>query len=242
MPQELLRDVVGHRDQTCAARRRWSVLPLSVAAHGALALAILIVPLTAEVELPSPPPLLRLVHVISVTPIPRAPSTTPPSGGGRSTPSPVSTGAAPIVAPSVLKAEPPGELIPGAVPSMRVENGIGGGMGMPGPGATLAEPPPPVRYAPVRVGGTIRPPTRIAGAAPVYPVVAQQARLEGVVMLEATIDERGNVERLRVTQSAPLFDQAALEAVRHWRFTPTLLNGVPVPVLMTVTVKFTLRQ
>jgi protein TonB len=127
---------------------------------------------------------------------------------------------------------------------MRVENGIGGGTGMPGPAATLVEPPPPpppVRYAPVRVGGTIRPPTRIAGAAPVYPVVAQQARLEGVVMLEATIDERGNVERLRVTQSAPLFDQAAIEAVRHWRFTPTLLNGVPVPVLMTVTVKFTLR-
>ncbi len=75
-----------------------------------------------------------------------------------------------------------------------------------------------------------------------YPITAQQARLEGVVVLEATIDERGSVERLRVIESAPLFDQAALDAVRRWRYTPTLLNGVPVPVLMTVTVRFTLRQ
>jgi protein TonB len=99
-----------------------------------------------------------------------------------------------------------------------------------------------VRYAPVRVGGTIRPPTKISGAAPVYPVAALQARLEGVVVLDATIDARGSVEDLRVVTSAPLFDRAAVDAVRSWRFTPTSLNGVPVPVLLRVTVNFSLRR
>ncbi len=244
MPQELLCDVVGHRDQTCAARRRWYVLPLSVAAHGALAAAVLIVPLAAEVELPSPPPLSRLIHVISVAPLPRAPALTPPTAPAPRTPVP-SSDAAPVVAPSGLKPEPPGEIVPGALPWPSIESGFGGGLGMPGPVIAPVDPPPPappVRYAPVRVGGTIRAPARIAGATPVYPITAQQARLEGVVVLEATIDERGSVERLRVVESAPLFDQAALDAVRRWRYTPTLLNGVPVPVLMTVTVRFTLRQ
>jgi protein TonB len=243
MSQELLCDLVGHRDQTCAARRRWYVLPLSIAAHGLAALAILIVPLTAAVELPSPPPLSRLIHVISVAPVPHAPSPTPPSGGTRTT-TVTSAAVAPIVAPTGLKPEPPGEFVPGAVPSPSVENGFGGGFGVPGPTVAPVDvppPPPPARYPAVRVGGTIRAPLKIAGAMPVYPLTAQQARLEGVVVLDATIDERGHVERLRVVQSAPLFDQAALEAVRGWRYRPTLLNGVPVPVLMTVTVNFTLH-
>jgi protein TonB len=64
---------------------------------------------------------------------------------------------------------------------------------------------------------------------------------EGVVILEALLDERGNVDRLKVLRSEPLLDDAAVEAVRRWRCTPTLLNGVPVPVLMMVTVRFSLR-
>jgi protein TonB len=76
----------------------------------------------------------------------------------------------------------------------------------------------------------------------VYPAVARQARVEGIVILEAIIDERGNVDRVRVLRSFPLLDEAAVRAVRSWRYTPTLLNGVPVPVLMTVSVHFTLRE
>ena len=76
--------------------------------------------------------------------------------------------------------------------------------------------------------------------APRYPVIAQQSKVQGLVILEAVISEDGAVESLRVLRSQPLLDAAALEAVRQWRFTPTLLNGQPVPVVMTVTVNFSL--
>ena len=62
------------------------------------------------------------------------------------------------------------------------------------------------------------------------------------MILEATLDEHGNVDRLKVLRSVPLLDEAALQAVRRWRYTPTLLNGRPVPVLMTITVRFSLRR
>ena len=58
-------------------------------------------------------------------------------------------------------------------------------------------------------------------------------------MIEATIDEEGKVADARVVKSVPLLDQAALDAVRQWEYQPSLLNGVPTPVVMTVTVKFT---
>jgi protein TonB len=76
---------------------------------------------------------------------------------------------------------------------------------------------------------------------PVYPHTAWRARIAGVVILEATIDAQGRVVNLRVLRSVPLLDQAAVDAVRQWEFTPTRLNGVAVPVIMTVTVNFTLR-
>ena len=76
---------------------------------------------------------------------------------------------------------------------------------------------------------------------PVYPLIAQSARVQGVVIIEATIDPDGKVADTRVLRSIPLLDQAALDAVRKWEYEPTLLNGVAVPVIMTVTVNFTLR-
>ena len=91
----------------------------------------------------------------------------------------------------------------------------------------------------IRVGGQIRPPIRIKEVAPVYPAIAQSARVQGDVVIEATIDEEGNVADARVVKSVPLLDQAALDAVRQWHYQPTLLNGVPIAVVTTVTVKFT---
>ncbi len=76
---------------------------------------------------------------------------------------------------------------------------------------------------------------------PVYPPLARSSRVEGVVILEAVLDATGRVDSVRVLRSIPLLDQAAVDAVRQWRFTPARLNGVPVPVVMTVTVNFTLR-
>ena len=64
---------------------------------------------------------------------------------------------------------------------------------------------------------------------------------QGVVILEATIGADGKVKDVRVLRSIPLLDQAAIDAVRQWEYTPTLLNNVPVPVIMTVTVQFTLN-
>jgi protein TonB len=93
----------------------------------------------------------------------------------------------------------------------------------------------------VRVGGNIKTPTKTRDVKPVYPPIAQSARVQGVVIIEATIGPDGRVKDAKVLRSIPLLDQAALDAVKQWQFTPTLLNGVPVPVIMTVTVNFTLQ-
>ena len=76
---------------------------------------------------------------------------------------------------------------------------------------------------------------------PIYPAIAQSARVQGIVIIEATIGPGGTVQEAKVLRSIPLLDAAALDAVKQWVFTPTLLNGLPVPVIMTVTVNFTLQ-
>jgi len=73
----------------------------------------------------------------------------------------------------------------------------------------------------------------------VYPAIARSARVAGAVTIEATIGEDGKVIDAKVVRSVPLLDQAALDAVRQWEYMPSLLNGVPVPVLVTVTINFT---
>ena len=107
-------------------------------------------------------------------------------------------------------------------------------------------PPPPFANTgglqPIRVGGNIRAPEQIVKVPPSYPLIAQSARVQGVVILEALIGTDGRVADARVLRSIPLLDQAALDAVRQWEYTPTLLNGAPTPVIMTVTVQFTLPE
>ena len=95
------------------------------------------------------------------------------------------------------------------------------------------------RMAAVRVGGQIKPPTKTKDVKPVYPAIARSARVAGAVTIEATIGPDGKVMDAKVVRSIPLLDQAALDAVQQWEYTPTLLNGVPVPVLVTVTINFT---
>jgi protein TonB len=97
-------------------------------------------------------------------------------------------------------------------------------------------------YGALRVGGNIRQPQKIKDVRPQYPPEAQQARVQGVVILEVLIDEGGRVSDARVLRSLPMLDAPAIEAVRQWEFTPTLLNGRAVPVIMTATVQFTLQQ
>lgn len=115
------------------------------------------------------------------------------------------------------------------------------------PPAAVAGPPPTAIRSmdllpdTVRVGGDIKEPKKIRHVAPVYPDIAQSAKVQGVVILEVLVDHNGGVADARVIRSVPLLDQAALDAVMQWKFTPTLLNGNPVSVLMTVTVNFTLN-
>lgn len=106
-------------------------------------------------------------------------------------------------------------------------------------------PPPPAPYfygdEALRVGGAIKAPKKLRDVSPVYPMIAQQARVQGVVILEARIEPDGTVSSARVLRSIPLLDEAAIDAVRQWEFTPTLLNGVPIPIIMTTTVNFRLE-
>ena len=96
--------------------------------------------------------------------------------------------------------------------------------------------------APMRLGGSVRAPQKIHDVKPVYPPVAQSARVQGIVIIETLIDCDGRVADARVLHGQPLLNDAALEAVRQWEYTPTLLNGVPIPVIMTTTVTFHIER
>lgn len=134
--------------------------------------------------------------------------------------------------------------MPGTEPRLVAHGGPAipaGQAGLPIPPSPPPPPPPPGwGVGAVRVGGNVEAPKKTKHVAPVYPPVAQSANVQGVVILEAIIAGDGKVQDARVLRSIPLLDQAAIDAVRLWEFTPTMLNGAPVPVIMTVTIQFTL--
>jgi TonB family protein len=112
---------------------------------------------------------------------------------------------------------------------------VGGVVG----GLPDAAPPPP---SPVRVGGAIREPKRLKHVDPVYPELARNARVQGKVILNILIGASGEVEGINVLRGHPLLDGAAAKAVSQWIYAPTLLNGQPVPVILTVTLDFRLPE
>ena len=136
---------------------------------------------------------------------------------------------------------PPGE--PGPV-----EGDLASAPPSPAPARVASKPIPPTTrpgavatpVPPLRVGGPIREPKKLKNVPPAYPPAALQVRLQGTVILECLIGVEGRVDRVKVLRGVPLLDEAATEAVRQWEYEPTLLNGVPVPVIMTVTVNFKL--
>ncbi|HAX41338.1 MAG TPA: energy transducer TonB [Bryobacteraceae bacterium] len=142
----------------------------------------------------------------------------------------------------------PGVFVQGGVPG-----GTGAGLGGPGLSPSLLAtppPPPPVRTEPkappqirrIEVGGNVIEAKLIRPAVqPVYPALARQARVQGTVVLAALIAPDGRVRNLRVLSGHPLLTQAALEAVRQWRYQPTFLNGDPMEVDTTVQVIFRLQ-
>lgn len=147
---------------------------------------------------------------------------------------------APIDVPTEVKEERGIDLgVEGGVPG-GVEGGVTGGVvgGIVGGLPAEAAPPPKV----VRVGGLLVAPKMVHKVEPVYPELAMQARLQGLVILEAQVDTRGQVKTVRVLRGAPLLDDAAIEAVKQWRYQPLLLNGEPTEFILTVTVTFHLAD
>jgi TonB family protein len=119
------------------------------------------------------------------------------------------------------------------------QGGIPGGA----PSAVTANPSAQKpRIVPSRVGGNIQESKLIKRVDPIYPELAQRARVEQIVMLEATVNEEGLVSSLRVIRGHPLLDQAAIDAVKQWEYAPTILNGQAVPVIASVTVPFSLAR
>ena len=94
----------------------------------------------------------------------------------------------------------------------------------------------------VRIGHGIKAPRIVRRVDPAYPAIALAARLSATVVLEAEVDARGEVASVRVERGHPLFDEAALAAVRQWRYQPLLLNGEPTPFVLSVTVSFGLTR
>lgn len=220
---------------------------LSLLVHAVALAAIVVVQLFAVGPLPTPhQPLVfenpRMVHLADIT-LPPTPQRLRHESGS---PAPARTSpgyAAPIVAPTGTRPETGADGLKTAGPEVEgIEHG--GGDGLDTIGGRVEAPPPPPRApaAPIRLHEGMQMPRKIVDAAPAYPELARAAHREGVVILEAVIDTHGRVESVRVLRSIPLLDQAAVAAVRQWQFTPTLLNGEPVPIVMTVTVNFQLSR
>jgi protein TonB len=239
VPREIFGDVVNPAPKL--GSQSGYTLPLSMAAHAAVAAVLVIVPLMATDAVPTPRTVVGAFTAGAELPEPPPPPAGP-AGAVKTEPAPVPASVAPSVAPSAISAEPETTRqilgdpngVAGGLP-----NGTIGGTGfLPDVPSIPAPPPPP---GPQRVGGRIKEPNKLRHVPPVYPAIAQQARVEGKVIVEAIIGIDGRVREARVVVSKPLLDEAALSAVRQWVFTPTLLNGVPVPVIMTVTVQFRLN-
>lgn len=121
----------------------------------------------------------------------------------------------------------------------RVLGGVVGGV----LGGVAGEEPVDVSKEAVRAVGEIKPPRLIKKVEPEYPAEASRKRIEGLVILEATTDKEGNVSDVRVLKSKdPLLDQAAMDALRKWKYEPFYINGEPKGLVFTVTVRFKLKE
>lgn len=135
--------------------------------------------------------------------------------------------------------------VPGGVPGGVAGGSMGGVIGGVIGGARtsiVAPPAAPKVKEPIRVGGRVREPQVIKRVEPNYPSLAKQTHLQGTVIIDAILDENGNVVEMKVVSGHPLLIQSALQAVQQWKYKPTYLNDVPVPVQLNVTVTFRLAQ
>jgi protein TonB len=209
---------------------RRSFTLFSIVAHSVVISAALIAQVLAVGKLPTPhqPILFEASSIMPAAPSDQSASITaaplePPTG---------------VVPETGREGEPtaPNETGPGVVRGLP---GVVDGLGVSDAVAATPAPPP---SGPIRLHSGMQAPRKTVDVPPEYPALARSAHAQGVVILEAVIDAHGIVTSVRVLRSIPLLDKAAVEAVQQWRFTPALLNNEPVPVVMTVTVNFTLQD
>jgi protein TonB len=241
MPHDMFADAVVRPISPRARRRRRLLTVLSIALHIVVVVPIAVAQVLAVGPLPIPrQPMMFEATVVHVVEIPR------PAAPAPKDPAPVvdNRNAAPFEAPHGVSAEPEQPVrsnaspdgVPGVPPGFNADALIRTSVPLPGPPLPPPQPPTPIR---IHVG--MQTPRKIVDVPPVYPPIAVASRKEGIVILEAILDARGSVESVRVLRSDPLLEQAAVDAVKQWKYTPALLNGVAVPVIMTITVNFTLR-
>lgn len=236
-------------------KKRFLVLPVSIGAHLVL-VAVAVWASVWTVGVPEDPPNQFEVYQVTGTPGIPDPAPPPPPPPAETTPAdsqPVQTTPIETVSPAIVPldipvidtppvsgggtgpgepgGEPRGE--PGGVPG-----GAPGGTpgGIPGGGGSSGD-------APLVVGGAVKAPLTIHSVKPDYPRFARQARIEGTVIMRCVIDRQGRIRSAEVEKSVhPVLDEAALAAVRQWRFRPGKLNGQPVDVIFHLTVNFSLGR
>jgi periplasmic protein TonB len=231
-------------------RRRGPVgTAASVLVHTALVATVVAVPLLMDAPLPEHA--AGGVRAFFAAPLELTPPPPPPPP-----PAPAARPTAEVQTPPIERTdgivapiETPAQILPEAGIGFGLEGGVAGGVqgGVPGGvvggvigGLPEAPPAPPIK--PVRVGGQIHEPKKLKAVPPVYPEAAVVSRIDGVVILECLISPQGRVTEVKVLRGVPLLEEAAVDAVRQWVYTPTLMDGVPVPIIMTVTVRFDLKN
>ena len=245
MPHELFGAAVVRPGPRRPLRRVLTIC--SVALHVVVVGAIAVAQLLAVGPLPTPrsPLTYSVVHLVELPQIDVAPARPPAATAAAAT---VSPDAAPLDSPEAIRSETGNENRHLAAVHANIVAAVeGGGSALTGlvlGGERIPPPPPPVPapQKPMRLHSGITEPRKVIDVSPAYPALAQASRIQGVVILEATIGVTGNVDAVQVLRSIALLDQAAVDAVTRWRYTPALLNGVPVPVIMSVTVNFRLDR
>lgn len=233
-------------DPRMPAGRKSLTLVLSALLHTLLAAAVVILPLAFD-DVIAPKDFLGTFLVSPLEAPPPLPPPPPPRGDPRMG-----------RAPSKIQTQPPNGLVAprdmsGEItPEPTIDlgggkgdpNGVVGGVpdGVVGAivGGLPQTPPPPAKV--VRVGGQLVAPERVRYVQPVYPQVAIASHVSAIVILEAQVDIRGIVRTVSVLRGHPLLDDAAVEAVKQWRYRPLLLNGEPTEFILTVTVAFNLGR
>jgi len=238
-------------ESTAVAKRTnksWTVL-LSAIIQGAILFVLILIPLIYTEALPK-----QLLTTFLVAPAPPPPPP-PPAAAVQRIVKPIARiiQAGKMMAPTVIpkkvamikEEELPPDVgavgvvggVPGGIAGGQAGGVLGGIIG--GTGSNLPPPPKPTQQR-IRVGGNVQSAKMIRQVQPVYPQIAKTAHVSGTVLLHAIISKDGSVQELQYVSGPPLLMKAAMDAVREWRYQPTLLNGEPVEVETTISVIFSL--